>query len=451
MPSVAPLYEYQRYRCLRSEKNYFKDNELHLTENSLKYLKSLNESKRFLEFGFDTIRPLNYVGIVRTDDLTIQIFPKLFNDTRYQEHLPVVAGNLLKMLSYAVEVPITETDLANLDLAETDLFEIFIHIFAKKLLHTIRLSQNREYIKKSDELRVVKGRINFQKYNNPCRMHIIPCDFHEFSSDNLLNQTLKFTCYLMARSIHDFSTIRNLKAVIDILDQVTLKPVRVADIDKIHFSRLNQKFKPFIDICKIFLSDSTLTMQASEVESFSLLFPMEKLFEQFITAILQEDPYLLRWGITVKAQDPIGTMARDENDYQLFNLYPDIVLYSTKREAILDLKYKELDEDDRKLGVSQSDVYQMYAYTTKTQTSKCMLLYPDVICIKEKNLIMPVPIDGETEREISLYIRSIPLSYNMNDKNDWKLFKEKIREVISPLIPPSNEEGIAPRIAVVTI
>jgi len=441
MPSNVTFFEYQRYPYQISKNNHFDDETktLHLTENTIKLLAELNKSKPFMEFGLNTLRPLNYVGIVRADELTIQIFPKLYKHKNYEEQLPIVAGNLLKMLSCSGNVPITEIDVADLDVKKLDLFEIFIQIFAKKLLQTIKFSQKREYIKKYDEIRVVKGRIDFKKYNNPCRMHIIPCNFYEFSSDNALNRTLKFTCYLMARTVSNFSTIRNLRSIIDILDQVTLVPVSVPEIENIPFSRLNQIFKPYIDLCKIFLSGSTLTMQASDVESFSLLIPMERLFEEFVTAVLQEDPiFFFGRPVPVKSQHIIGTLARDESNKELFRLIPDICVGDPNIEAIIDLKYKELDKTDWRLGVSQTDVYQMYTYATKTNTNKCMLLYPEVLLEQKKDLIISIPSNEGANRDVLLLIRAIRLSYDMNDIDEWEKFRIELRNIVKPLIVNRN-------------
>src|SRR5690606_4615953 len=180
MKTVVTLFEYQQYRFELAEKDHFHNETFYFTEKTMGLLEDLNRSKPFLECGLRTIRPLNYVGVVRVGDLTIQIFPKLFKDERYQDHRKTIAANLLKMLSYSGDIPFREMDIAGLDLHKHDLFEVFIHLFARNLLSTMKSSQKREYIKKSEEIRVIKGRIDFKNYVNPCRFHIIPCEYYEF-------------------------------------------------------------------------------------------------------------------------------------------------------------------------------------------------------------------------------------------------------------------------------
>ena len=48
-----------------------------------------------------------------------------------------------------------------------------------------------------------------------------------------------------------------------------------------------------------------------------------------------------------------------------------------ERTVILDTKWKSLIDNERaNYGISQADMYQMYAYSKKYQTSEIWLLYP---------------------------------------------------------------------------
>lgn len=451
MRETATLFEYVAYPFELAETDNFHDNRLGLTESTLEVLEALNAEKQFLEIGRKTIKPLNYVGVVTIGGISIQIFPKLFRND-YARHSRVIAGNLLKMLSYTDSITIREIELADLDTEDIDLFEIFIRLFARNLAHLLRTTQNRSYINTAGDLNVVKGRIDIKRYSNPVRMHIIPCTYHEFSHDNLLNRTLKYTCYLMSRTSHDFSTIKLLRTVTDILDQVTLTPVKVADIDRIAFSRLNRVFEPFIRICRIFLANSTLTLQASEVESFSLLVPMEKLFEEFIYQVMAEEPTLF-FGRQAQlfSQKNIGTIAMREDGRKLFTLRPDIVVSghavhtSHTSSAIIDTKYKILDPDDTRYGVSQADIYQMYAYATKYGISRCMLLYPDTEIDTPRKFVLPVPSPEGIKRDVDLYIRSLCLSCNLNDRHEWNRFRDELAGIVRELI--EEVKGVESKLA----
>jgi len=60
-----------------------------------------------------------------------------------------------------------------------------------------------------------------------------------------------------------------------------------------------------------------------------------------------------------------------------FALRPDIVLKKDGRIVILDTKWKSLIDNERKnYGISQADMYQMYAYSKKYEAPEIWLLYP---------------------------------------------------------------------------
>ena len=59
-----------------------------------------------------------------------------------------------------------------------------------------------------------------------------------------------------------------------------------------------------------------------------------------------------------------------------FALRPDIVMKRGERTVILDTKWKSLVDNERvNYGISQADMYQMYAYSKKYDTSEIWLLY----------------------------------------------------------------------------
>ena len=61
----------------------------------------------------------------------------------------------------------------------------------------------------------------------------------------------------------------------------------------------------------------------------------------------------------------------------MFALRPDIVMKKDDRIVVLDTKWKKLVNNERaNYGISQADMYQMYAYSKKYETSEVWLLYP---------------------------------------------------------------------------
>ena len=446
MAATATLFEFERYPYELSESDSFENRSFRLTEKTLQQLDTINEKTRFLEIERKEIKPLGFVGVVKAGGLTLQIFPKLFRNGRYEEHKETVAGNLLKMLSMTNRLSIKESDFATLDLADLDLFEVFIQIFARKLRDLMHLAQVREYTKRQQDLRYVRGRIETKDYVNPARLHIIPCRYYELSADTMINRTLKYSCHLMARSSKNFETVRLLRSVVNTLDQVESEPVKVAEIDRIVFNRLTQAYEPFIKFCRIFLSHSTLTLQASEVESFSLLIPMEKLFEEFIYEVMHDDPFYFFGSYPeIKPQDNIGPLATKENKDGVFQLVPDIVIRQNNQVVVLDTKYKVLNEEDRKFNVSQADIYQMYAYMTKLQATAGVLLYPEIDEREYGTFFFEWIGPTGDELKVPLYIRSVRLSLDLNSPEGWDAFKKSLLKGITKNAFLSSQEALGRR------
>lgn len=440
---VATLFEYVPYLYEPDTSNSFSAEEriLCLTEETLQEFEQLNKAKCFLEMGRRTLRPLNYIGVVKVGDLTVQILPKLFKGEDYTRYKRVIAGNVLKMLSYAESLPITEIDIADLDTEEFEFFEVFVWLFAKNLAELIKSHLSREYVTRREALPYVRERIDIRRYANPARLHIVPCIYHEFSVDNPLNRTLKYTCHLMFRMVRSTKNYRLLKFITNVLDPVTLIPVGIDEIDRISFNRLNQRFEPFIRICRIFLSHATLTLRASHEETFALLLPMEKLFEEFIVEVLREDPaYFFSRPVTILPQQQVGTLAESASGRGVFQLLPDIVIQDRGALAIIDTKYKRLNLNKTWFDVKQPDMYQMYAYVTKTHASGAMLLYPDTEEMEYGTFFFEYSDAEGSFNRVPLYIRSVRLSENLNTKEGWEAFRSALAKAVKGLVSPVEEE-----------
>ncbi|MEM3564735.1 MAG: hypothetical protein QXR19_16005 [Candidatus Jordarchaeaceae archaeon] len=429
---TVTIFEYSEYGYEivenKSDEN-FTDGKFFLTEKTLCTLKNLNERDRFLNIGPSYIKTLNYVGVMKVGSFLVEIFPKFYKKRQieFQVQRDKAAYNLLKMLTFSERLPfrVREVDIADLAISESPFFEILVQLFAKNLLKLLKSKQNLEYVRKVDELKFVKGKIDTKRYSSPAKLHIIPCIFHERCMDNLINRTLKYTSYLMLHTVNTYDNFRLLKKIISILDPVPIIPIKLQEVDSIPFNRLNMDFKPFINICKVFLRNATFTLQASEIETFSILIPMEILFEDFIAGVIRENKIILGDGAIVKPQESLGYLAQKEgNESGVFKLVPDILVLVGSKKFIIDTKYKTLDPDDKNLGVSQQDIYQMYAYATKSDAEKVLLLYPDL----EGELKNKWYFKLSDRKKIELFVRTVNLSYDLRE--EWNRFLEGLKEVL---------------------
>jgi 5-methylcytosine-specific restriction enzyme subunit McrC len=113
---------------------------------------------------------------------------------------------------------------------------------------------------------------------------------------------------------------------------------------------------------KIFLYNKSLTTFSGKTLGTALLFPMEKVFEQYVAKWVRK--IFGENGWTVTTQD--RTYHLFDTPEPRFLLKPDIVITKEDQTIIMDTKWKQLSYDPQhNYGISQADMYQMYVYSKK--------------------------------------------------------------------------------------
>lgn len=130
--------------------------------------------------------------------------------------------------------------------------------------------------------------------------------------------------------------------------------------------------------CKIFLKNESFMPYHGKNEAFALLFPMEKIFEDYVAYMLKK----VNPAQDIKVQNN-GKYLISKNDENCFMLKPDLYI---ENKMILDTKWKipNDSEDEKKQGIEQSDLYQMFAYACKFKIYDIKLVYP--LCEKTQDL-----------------------------------------------------------------
>lgn len=429
------------YEIVQERKDYFKNGKIYLSERAIEDLEKINKANYFADIRRRKIKILNYAGVVSFGNIRLEILPKFIRGESEAKILSpeevknreIILLNLLQMLKFTHRLEVKNADISPLSI-EDDFLEIFINLFAKNLVKLLNSKRDTEYIKRYNELRFIRERIDTAKYcSNPARLNIIPCKFHERSMDTLINRTIKYTSYLLCKKVVNRNNFRLLRQILAILDPVSLIPIAPNYVSSINFNRLNIEFKPYIDFCEIILRKSSLALQGSEIEFFSILFPMQKLFEEFISNVIKHKKLYEALGCEKppKIQQSIGYFVT--KPWSSFQLIPDITLESNKEIYIIDMKYKMLDPEDRNLGISQQDLYQMFAYckvlesNSKKPAKKVLLLYPEELNENGKKLEKKLTLVDEKE----VYIRTIPLSINL--KTELHKFSNYLGSVLESL------------------
>ncbi|MFA5536348.1 MAG: McrC family protein [Bacillota bacterium] len=313
----------------------------------------------------------NYVGLITMADGTvIEILPKIAGaDISVGDSKQI----FLKMLQTLKDVTFKDFNVSHLHTDRLSLFEIFIKMFLDEVLLLTKQGFKASYEPIESNERFYKGKLlpsQNIKYNlfNKERFFV---RYDDFNINRPENKLIKSTLRFLQKLTTDSSNRKNAIRLLTFFESVDYSINYKADFSKCITDRNMSHYDKALSWCRVFLCGSSFTAFSGSEVALALLFPMEKVFESFIAAKFRK---YLREGMSLRIQD---------NKYSLFSsptrafaLRPDLVLESNGRTLIIDTKWKLLSGDLRNSGISQSDMYQMYAYSKKYDADGIILLYP---------------------------------------------------------------------------
>ncbi|MNN33085.1 5-methylcytosine-specific restriction enzyme subunit McrC [compost metagenome] len=164
------------------------------------------------------------------------------------------------------------------------------------------------------------------------------------------------------------------------------------DFAKITDDRNMSEYATILQWCRVFLYRNSFTPFIGSGVAYALLFPMEKVFESYVAGQLKKR--LSHPKYSLMTQHRLHHLY-DEPE-QRFLLKPDIVVACDGGTVVLDTKWKMLSPDGNH-GISQSDMYQAYAYHKKYTALTVILVYPWTTAVAEiKDPIVYRSKDGVT-------------------------------------------------------
>ena len=351
------------------------DNEITLSEyrDLCLYLKK-NIGNKSIVYDYNKIKFINYVGIIKINNLIIEILPKisLSNDIIKDREI------LVFMLSKCNKLSVDINELLNSNILNNSLLDILAKVFSKKLLNELQKGLYREYVSKEEALSMIKGKILISKSikENTINKNKMNCKYDEFTEDNLFNAILKRAINVILFSIKNNDVKKELNIINNIFNDISDIYIPNNIILSYKLNRMNNRFLECFTLAKLILLNSSMDKSLGKENGFSILFEMNYLYEEYIGVLLKE----------VFNDTNISINTQEKSRYLLWNtlkerneiaLKPDIVIYKdNKPKVIIDTKWKSSSINNREI-YSQSDIYQMYAYiTTYAECEECILLYP---------------------------------------------------------------------------
>ena len=316
----------------------------------------------------------NYVGVITMNDgTTIEILPKIFSHETITESK--VKKLLVDMLKTLPNAPFKSLQSTNVNIDKLNIFEIFIRMFVDEVFYIVKrgLKCNYETIQANES--VFKGKMVFAaqiKYNYAHK----ECSFVEYDEFNINrteNKILKSTLYYLYKKTTSIKNKTDIKTLLNAFTDVELSSNYKSDFAQIVPDRKTTDYQTALLWSKIFLMGKSFTSFAGSEVAFALLFPMETLFESYIAAQLKKS--LDNSEYIISTQDKTYHLF---DDPKKFLMKPDIVIKNkaSGKVFIMDTKWKLLSDTKANYGISQGDMYQMFAYQKKYTSENVTLLYP---------------------------------------------------------------------------
>ena len=378
------------------------------------YLKK-NLGNKSILYDYNKIKFINYVGIIKVNNLIIEILPKisLSNDVIKDREM------LIFMLSKCKKLSVNIDEILNSNILNNSLLDILAKVFSKKLLSELQKGLYKEYVSKEETLGIIRGKILISKSikENTINKNKMSCKYDEFTEDNLFNAILKRSVNVILLSINNDNVKKELNIINNILKNVSDIYISNNIILNYKLNRMNNRFLECFTLAKLILLNSSMDKSLGKENGFSILFEMNYLYEEYIGVLLREVFY--DSNIKVNTQEKykylLWNALKEKNE---IGLKPDIVIYKdNKPKVIIDTKWKSSSINNREV-YSQSDIYQMYAYiTTYTECEEGILLYPKNEDISHSKWQLNNNIG---DKKISIYEISLE-SYSESKKELFKL------------------------------
>lgn len=351
------------------------------------------------------IRVLNHVGVVQVPGLTVEILPKVDTvDTDSEDGQRRVQRNLLHMLSITRALPIHDRDLAGQQLRRLPLLESLIVVFASRLLTELRRGPDRRYLAREDNLAVIRGKMLLTEHvrRNVARKDRVYVGYDEFLPDTWLNRILKAACRQLLAVCRSSRAGQLLSEALLELADVEDCPIEPYRFDQLLLDRNTERFRPMVDFARMVLMGSSPSPSAGVSETFSIVFPMDVLFEEYIGRIIRRhagELGLVSERVHLQARSRRRWLLRRTDGSGCFRMKPDVLVDGGDGSPaiILDTKWKRLlsDAEDSRNGVGQGDLYQLYAYAKQYGSDQNVLLFPRVPGVTGKQYRIDGD-DGET-------------------------------------------------------
>ena len=321
----------------------------------------------------------SHCGLLQIGQTSMEILPKIFQ-TSGNNKAPENRQLLVAMLGVVFDLPTWQEQDAKSGTDE-HLLPFLIRAFLRETEFQLERGLYKTYEVHEDRLIRPRGRLMFPEMlrNGSISAPGLICEFDELTIDNPYNQAI---FHALACARRAFSGAHRLavecERMFSLLAGISKVPKSPDQIAKLPRNRLSARYDRVLQLASWVIRAMGPDVNHGEQNGLSLLFDMNKLFEEYVGRICQSVAREHYKQIRLQGPERPLAMYRDnKGESSAFNLKPDIVVSSGgKHEMVVDTKWKRLEHFKSHDGVTTADIYQMHAYARRYGVGEVVLLYP---------------------------------------------------------------------------
>lgn len=356
----------------------------------------------FVQKGVEYIRVNKYVGLLTLPDGTqLEILPKIGGTSS--------RSALLTMLRYLQNGPFRTLSSAYTNATTLPLWDVFVTAFLEAVEQVVRQGIQKSYTAVERNERFWKGKFQATRQHRDNAQHAerLAVTYDKLTADVPPNRIIKTTLQFLQQQRYHPSLQQRIRQLDWVLDDIQVSESIIDDLRAVkRASRLFARYEHVLRWAEALLGRRAYGVKPGQVADLSLLFPMERVFEDYVA-------YGIRryWpdADAVTVQESTEHLVNEHIGTPKFRLRPDILIRHNNHTFVLDTKWKELNgtEQSGNYGIDQRDLYQLYAYGKKYKASDLFLIYP-----ASQRFNQPLPVfdyDAETRLHVVPFDSANPL------------------------------------------
>jgi 5-methylcytosine-specific restriction enzyme subunit McrC len=346
------------------------------TEKHLQILENFYKEKDFPYYTLirKGVRFCQYVGVLQSENLTVEILPKADKNTQNSDNEQIVWRKMLIDMLRSVGIfNIRAPSFADLTLKPNAILDLYFEYFITETESLLHKGLIKRYRKTEGNSTALKGSLQFAKHiqQNLTHQERFYVRYTTYDREHPLNCLL----YKTLRLLKKINTNANLSSRIGalLLNFPELPDVKADEawFDKLQFDRKTEPYEKAASIAKLLILNYHPDLSTGKNDVLALMFDMNALWEKFVFQSLRK--YKPDNGnYIIQAQTQKVFWKRNGSNRSKKIMKPDIVIENDGQMVVLDTKWKNIGDENP----ADNDLRQMYAYSRFHNNAKTALVYP---------------------------------------------------------------------------